>query len=469
MRFALLASIAVFAALPAADSSAAPLPANSVKSKQIKDGQVKQNDLADLAVTLPKLAANAVDSSKVVDDSIGGDDIDELQLNFAVLQARITGTCTEAETLNGVNQDGTVSCGTDDVGALTDGSVTTAKLADDAVTSAKVAPETLQDVDVGPDSVGASELKVNSVGNPVAESGNDDEILDGSVDTEDVANGSLTASDIDAATVQRRVIGACPAGQYMRAIDASGGSPTCAVDVDTNSGGDITSVTAGTGLSGGGTAGAVTLGADTSVLQARVATNCAAGSSIRTVNADGTVVCETDDGSSSASDLTSGTLADARLSANVALLNSAQTFTGAKSFQAGLNVNATSALTDGIGVSGTSAITDGLDVSDADIVNALNIGANNISTSGTTISSAELDRLDGKDEALLDTNDALNFARYLPAATAAGAGASACSAGTRGTVYYDTNFDMTPTPDEGLVSCNGTAYVSIADGTSAAD
>ncbi len=51
-------------------------------------------------------------------------------------------------------------------------------------------------------------------------------------------------------------------------------------------------------------------------------------------------------------------------------------------------------------------IADALDVSDAEIVNALNIGANNIVTGSTTISSAELDRLDGKDAALVDGNDA---------------------------------------------------------------
>jgi hypothetical protein len=55
-------------------------------------------------------------------------------------------------------------------------------------------------------------------------------------------------------------------------------------------------------------------------------------------------------------------------------------------------------------------LTDALDLSDAEIVNALNIGSNNIVTGATTISSAELDRLDGKDAALVDTNDAVNTA-----------------------------------------------------------
>jgi hypothetical protein len=66
-------------------------------------------------------------------------------------------------------------------------------------------------------------------------------------------------------------------------------------DVDNDSGGDITSVTALNGLSGGGTSGAVTVAADLSVVQSRIGAACAPGSSIRTVNQNGTVDCEADD------------------------------------------------------------------------------------------------------------------------------------------------------------------------------
>ncbi len=59
--------------------------------------------------------------------------------------------------------------------------------------------------------------------------------------------------------------------------------------------GDITAVTAGTGLTGGGQSGDVTLSADTTYLQRRVSVNCLPGSAIRAINADGTVTCENDD------------------------------------------------------------------------------------------------------------------------------------------------------------------------------
>jgi hypothetical protein len=65
----------------------------------------------------------------------------------------------------------------------------------------------------------------------------------------DQINANLT-------TLQARVAGSCPVGQSIRAI-AGDGNVTCQTDSD--SGGDITAVSAGPGLSGGGTAGNVTV------------------------------------------------------------------------------------------------------------------------------------------------------------------------------------------------------------------
>jgi len=59
--------------------------------------------------------------------------------------------------------------------------------------------------------------------------------------------------------------------------------------------GDITGVAAGTGLTGGGVSGDVTLNANTTYLQRRVANSCPPQTSIQTINADGSVVCDQDD------------------------------------------------------------------------------------------------------------------------------------------------------------------------------
>jgi hypothetical protein len=91
-------------------------------------------------------------------------------------------------------------------------------------------------------------------------------IADNAVTSEKIANGTILGQDIGAGTVtqdkmvtsgplgvQRRIIGTCAVGTAMIAIQEDG-SVSCQP-----LGGDISSVTAGTGLTGGGLSGDVTL------------------------------------------------------------------------------------------------------------------------------------------------------------------------------------------------------------------
>ncbi len=104
-----------------------------------------------------------------------------------------------------------------------------------------------------------------------------------------VLAGSIGATQINATQVQQRVSGTCAAGSSVSVINVDG-----SVSCQTVGSGTITGVApvSGSGLTGGGTSGSVTIGTDTAVLQKRVSGTCAAGSAVSAVNVDGTVSCQ---------------------------------------------------------------------------------------------------------------------------------------------------------------------------------
>lgn len=169
-------------------------------------------------------------------------------LDPAALQLKVTGTCATGSAIRQVNPDGTVVCETGTGGDIT------------AVTTS------------------------------------------GGI-TGGAASGAIALS-IDTAVIQARVAGTCPVGSSIRAISATG-TVTC----ETGATGDVTSVTTAptSGLSGGNTTGDIALSVNTAVIQARVNGTCAVGSSIRAIAADGTVTCQTDAVGSTITSVTGGT------------------------------------------------------------------------------------------------------------------------------------------------------------------
>jgi hypothetical protein len=74
-----------------------------------------------------------------------------------------------------------------------------------------------------------------------------------------LANSAVNVTKIDTAQVQARVTGTAPAGSFITGINANGTVTTAPDNTGGGGGGDITAVSAGTGLTGGGASGDVTL------------------------------------------------------------------------------------------------------------------------------------------------------------------------------------------------------------------
>ena len=112
-----------------------------------------------------------------------------------------------------------------------------------------------------------------------------------------------TALVDDSITEIKLDVSNAPTVDYVLTSDGAGGFTWAAAG---SGSGDIEGVTAGTGLSGGGTTGTVGLTIDATYTQRRVSSTCAAGSSIRAIAEDGTVTCETDDAAATLSQTVDG-------------------------------------------------------------------------------------------------------------------------------------------------------------------
>jgi hypothetical protein len=187
---------AAILALALVPSTAFGLANNSVKSRHIARGQVKNSDIAKNAVTATKIKQGAVGSTQLADNGVKGADVDEASLDPAILQRRVSGSCGLGSAIREITLTGTVGC--------------------QALGGAS-----------GP----AGGVLAGSYPNPT--------LADGAVGSAAVADGSITGADVDEATLdsgvlQRRVGDACGSGFAVQGIGADG-TPAC---VSLSSGGN---------------------------------------------------------------------------------------------------------------------------------------------------------------------------------------------------------------------------------------
>lgn len=185
--------------------------------------------------------------------SVSNASIGSAQIVPAQVQQRVGGNCAVGSSMRSIAQDGTVTCQAGGNGTVTSVSSGT-----------------------------------GLTGGPITGSG-----------TLGIANAGVGLAQIDSTQVQARVTGSCSAGQKVLGINADG-TVMCATDA-TGGAGTVTSVGAGTGLTGGPVTASGTLSIanggvglaqiNASQVQVRIGGTCALGEYVRGINTDGSVVC----------------------------------------------------------------------------------------------------------------------------------------------------------------------------------
>jgi hypothetical protein len=222
-----------------------------------------------------------------------------LAADTSYLQRRVSGAAGNGQYIRAINGDGSVTTATDQIGSGDITAVSAGTGLTGGGTSGPVAlaadTTVLQRRVTGSAPDGSYVRAINEDGNVVTaidQVGAGD--ITGVAAGDGLAGGGTSGSvalAIDPTVVQRRVIGSAGAGQFIQAIHEDGAVTT---GTDQVGAGDITEVAAGTGLTGGGTSGPVTLAADTTVLQRRVSGAAPAGQYIQAINEDGTIAAGVD-------------------------------------------------------------------------------------------------------------------------------------------------------------------------------
>ncbi len=207
----------------------AALAPGSIDTVQLKDGGVATVDLADHSVTTVKLAFTAVGTSEVADNaitlpkladgSVSTNKLIDLSVTNPKLAALAVGTGNvqdNAITLPKLNDNSVSTL------KLIDLSVTTPKLADGAVTTAKIAPGAVDSSKLAPGAVTPGAIPDGSITSA--------KILDGTLVTADYADGSVTLAklapnSVDSSKIVDGTIAPADLSASTLALITSAGNP----------------------------------------------------------------------------------------------------------------------------------------------------------------------------------------------------------------------------------------------------
>jgi len=234
--------------------------------------------IAGTSVETGMIAADAITGAKIADDAIGSEHIaDDAVVSAAIADDAITSAliADDAITTALIADDAITSA------LIADDAITTALIADDAITSALIADGAVTTALIGADAVTGAKIADDAIDSEHYTDGSIDNahLADDAVDSDELAAGAVDTAHIADNQVTLAKMAGLARGKIIYG-DASGDPAALAVGsanyVLTSDGtdiswaaattGDITGVTAGNGLSGGGTSGGVTLALDLSEL-----------------------------------------------------------------------------------------------------------------------------------------------------------------------------------------------------------
>jgi hypothetical protein len=285
---------------------AAHLAVNAVTGASIADGSVMSTAIADGAVTGAKIRDGAVHTNKLQDESVTPEKIlanslgpDQIAFESIGTTELADGSVTDAKIAAGAIQAIHLSNAAIPGENIVDGSVTGEKLADDSVTAAKIALDAIGSSHLQPDSVTMSHIAAGAVGSEQIEvAGVARENIDGgAVDSSRLADNAVTSAKIadGAVTSDDLAIAAVTSSKIQdQAVAMSKLAPNSVTETKLFDG----AVTSAKIENGAVTSAKIANQAITAAkvapgeVQLRIGAQCPEGSSIRSIDQTGAVVCE---------------------------------------------------------------------------------------------------------------------------------------------------------------------------------